>query len=182
GHNGQRPGDGHGVAAADRGVQQEHPRVLGLLVQLQNDVRCGGAQVHNHIAGLTVLDGLLHAVADDGMGGQDLEDHVAGLVDFCRVTDGDAACLPEGVHLLLDHIVAQHGQPALLHHVFRHRQSHDAHSQKSDFLHIQDFLSSQSARHDAGKQGGEGRDIGDEEQHDNGDQQHGHHGLQGVRQ
>ncbi|CAN4026390.1 hypothetical protein NOIMNB_NOIMNB_13505, partial [Dysosmobacter welbionis] len=51
GHNGQRPGDGHGVAAADRGVQQEHPRVLGLLVQLQNDVRCGGAQVHNHIAG-----------------------------------------------------------------------------------------------------------------------------------
>ena len=156
GHNGQRPGDGHGVAAADRGVQQEHPRVLGLLVQLQNDVRCGGAQVHNHIAGLAVLDGLLHAVADDGMGGQDLEDHVAGLVDFCRVTDGDAACLPEGVHLLLDHIVAQHGQPALLHHVFRHRQSHDAHSQKSDFcISKTSFLRNQPAMM-LGKQGGEG--------------------------
>lgn len=80
------------------------------------------------------------------MGGQDLEDHVAGLVDFCRVTDGDAACLPEGVHLLLDHIVAQHGQPALLHHVFRHRQSHDAHSQNPIFcISKTSFLRNQPA-------------------------------------
>ena len=134
-HDSQCAGNGHGIAAAHRGVQQGHPRVPGLLVQLLDDMGRGRAQVHDHISRPAVPDGLLYRAADDGVGGQDLQDHVAPAVQLLRTGGRNAACGPEGVHLPFGHVIAHDRQTALLDHVFRHGQSHDAHTDKSDHFH-----------------------------------------------
>ena len=134
GHNGQGTGDGHGVAAADGRIQQVHAGVLGQLVQLENNVGRGGAQVHDHAAGLAVSDGLFHAVPDDGVGGQDLHDDVAGLVDLLRLGNG-AARGDEALPLLFHHVVAQDLTAGLFQQILRHGQAHNTHTQKTNLFH-----------------------------------------------
>ena len=131
-HNGQRTGNGHGIAAADGRIQQVHTGVLRQLVQFLNDVRSSGAQVHDDAAGLAKFDGLFHAVPDDGVGGQDLHDDVAGLVDLLRLGNG-AARGDEALPLLFHHVVTQNLTAGFFQQILCHGQTHDAHTQETDF-------------------------------------------------
>ena len=130
-HHSQGSRDGHGVSAADRGIQQIHTGSNGLFMHLLNDVRRRGGQVHDHISGLAQVDGLLDGVLDDLMGGQDLQDHVTGLIDLPDVGHGNAACLLKRMHLLFHHIKALHRAAGFFDHIFGHGQAHDTHADKS---------------------------------------------------
>ena len=127
GHDSQGPGDGHGVAAADGRIQQVHASRLGLGVQLLNNVRSRRTEVHDDVAGLTVLNGLLHGIADNGVGRQNLENNITVLIDLHRVADRRAACRREVVQLLLGNVIAQNLTAALFYNILCHGQSHNAH-------------------------------------------------------
>ena len=140
GHNGQGASDGHGVAATDGGVQQEHTGLLCILIHFLDDVGCSGAQVYDDAAGLAKLDGLFHGVTDDCVGGEDLHDDVTGLVDLICVLHSGAACGSEFFQALFRHVKAHDLMTRLLDQILCHRQTHDAHTQKTDFHSIISFI------------------------------------------
>ena len=133
GHHGQRTGDGHGIAAGDGAVQQEHTGIQRLLVQIQHDIRRGGAEVDDDVAGFPQFDRTLHRMNDDGVRGQDLHHHVAGAVNVIGIGGNFAAEILEFRQPGLRHIVAQNGAAALLYDILGHGQTHNAKAQKSDF-------------------------------------------------
>ena len=104
-------------------------------MKLQHDIRSGGAEIHDHIAGLAQLNSALHGVYDDGVGRQDLHHHIAGAVDLIGIGGGLTAELLKLRQTGLRHIVTQNGAAALLYDILRHRQTHDAKTQKTD-LHM----------------------------------------------
>ena len=139
GHDGQRTGNGHGIAAADGRIQQGHAGVLDLLIQLPDNVGRGGAEVDDDIALLAVLHGGLHRLADDGVGGQDLHDDIAVRIDLDLLCHRRAAGGGELIQTIPRHIVAQNLTAALLQQVLRHGKSHNAQTQKTD-LHVSHLL------------------------------------------
>ena len=135
GHNGQGASNGHGITAADGGIQQVHTRLSDGFVQILDDVGGGGAEVDDDVAPLAVVYGVLHGLADNGVGGQDLHDDVTLLINIRLLLHRRTACGGELVQAILGHIKAQHLAAALFYQIFRHRQAHDAQAQETD-LHI----------------------------------------------
>ena len=96
-------------------------------IQLLNDIRRGGIQIQNDIAGFAVLHGLLDGIDDDGVRGEHLHNDVAGLVDVHRIGGGLAAG---------SSVKAQNRVAALLQHVQGHRQTHNTQTQETNFFHV----------------------------------------------
>lgn len=136
GHDRQRAGNGHGIAAADGRIQQVHSGRFDFGIQLLNDIRRGGIQIQNDIAGFAVLHGLLDGIDDDGVRGEHLHNDVAGLVDVHRIGGGLAAGSSELIQTGLRHVKAQNRVAALLQHVQGHRQTHNTQTQETNFFHV----------------------------------------------
>ena len=73
------------------------------------------------------MDSLLHGVADDGMGGQDLENDIAVFVNLNRVADRFTTGGGKVIQLFFGNIVTQNFTAALFYNILCHGQSHNAH-------------------------------------------------------
>ena len=67
------------------------------------------------------------AVADDGMGGQDLENDIAVFVNLNRVADRFTTGGGKVIQLFFGNIVTQNFTAALFYNILCHGQSHNAH-------------------------------------------------------